>query len=40
MASADWERHKAIILHLYLLEKTPLHQVIYYMEQKHHFAKK
>ncbi|KAI8951636.1 ankyrin repeat-containing domain protein [Xylaria longipes] len=40
MASDDWERHKAIILHLYLLEKTPLHHVVSYMQQKHNFAKK
>ncbi|KAI0548131.1 ankyrin repeat-containing domain protein [Xylaria curta] len=40
MASDDWERHKAIILHLYLLEKNPLHQVITYMQQEHNFIKK
>ncbi|KAI0441693.1 ankyrin repeat-containing domain protein [Xylaria telfairii] len=39
MASADWERHKATILHLYLIEKTPLHQVVSYMQEKHSFAK-
>ncbi|KAI0452218.1 ankyrin repeat-containing domain protein [Xylaria acuta] len=40
MASDDWERHKAIILHLYLLENTSLHQVASYMQQNHNFAKK
>ncbi|TGJ84984.1 hypothetical protein E0Z10_g3781 [Xylaria hypoxylon] len=40
MASNDWERHKATILNLYLLERTPLHEVVSYMQQKHDFAKK
>ncbi|KAI1115587.1 ankyrin repeat-containing domain protein [Nemania sp. NC0429] len=40
MASPDWERHKATILHLYLLENAPLHHVVSYMEEKYHFVKK
>ncbi|KAI0855133.1 Clr5 domain-containing protein [Xylaria cubensis] len=40
MASDDWERHKAIILHLYLLEKTPLHKATAYMQQEHNFTRK
>ncbi|KAI0481895.1 hypothetical protein F4859DRAFT_503583 [Xylaria cf. heliscus] len=40
MASEDWERHKANILHLYLLEKYHLNQVVHYMQQKHNFTKK
>ncbi|KAI1739803.1 ankyrin repeat-containing domain protein [Xylaria scruposa] len=40
MASNDWERHKATILHLYLLEKSPLHQIVTYMQQEHDFTKK
>ncbi|KAI3338766.1 ankyrin repeat-containing domain protein [Ustulina deusta] len=40
MSSNDWERYKAIILYLYLIEKTPLNQVICHMEQEHNFSKK
>ncbi|KAI0098290.1 ankyrin repeat-containing domain protein [Nemania sp. FL0031] len=35
-----WERHKATILNLYLIEKTTLNQVISYMQQTHNFDKK
>ncbi|KAI1116837.1 ankyrin repeat-containing domain protein [Nemania sp. NC0429] len=38
MASIDWERHKAIILQLYMVENRPLSQVITYMQEKHNFA--
>ncbi|KAI3336336.1 ankyrin repeat-containing domain protein [Xylariaceae sp. AK1471] len=40
MEPDDWERHKATILNLYLLEKKPLHQVASYMQQEHNFVKK
>ncbi|KAI1127920.1 ankyrin repeat-containing domain protein [Nemania abortiva] len=40
MASTDWERYKATILNLYLLEQTPLHEVISYMQQEYNFVKK
>ncbi|KAI1127479.1 ankyrin repeat-containing domain protein [Nemania abortiva] len=39
MASDDWERHKATILHLYLLEKAPLRHVVSCMQKNHGFAK-
>ncbi|GAP92889.1 putative multiple ankyrin repeats single kh domain [Rosellinia necatrix] len=39
MATSDWEQHKAIILHIYILENTPLNQLISYMQQKHNFTK-
>ncbi|KAI0872217.1 ankyrin repeat-containing domain protein [Hypoxylon argillaceum] len=40
MSADDWERFKAIILNLYLLEKTTLNEVARYMEQNHQFSKK
>ncbi|KAI1144820.1 hypothetical protein F4825DRAFT_475789 [Nemania diffusa] len=40
MSADDWERFKAIILNLYLLEKTTLNEVARCMEQKHQFSKK
>ncbi|KAJ2992985.1 hypothetical protein NUW58_g1985 [Xylaria curta] len=39
MASDDWERYKATILSLYLLENTPLHQVVSYMKTNHNFVR-
>ncbi|KAI8629980.1 ankyrin repeat-containing domain protein [Xylariaceae sp. FL1651] len=40
MASDDWERHKATILNAFLLQKTPLHEVVSYMQHEHNFVKK
>ncbi|KAI1756055.1 hypothetical protein F4782DRAFT_526610 [Xylaria castorea] len=40
MSSDNWERFKAIILHLYLLEKTPLHESQYEYQFKKWGVKK
>ncbi|KAI1117737.1 Clr5 domain-containing protein [Nemania sp. NC0429] len=39
MASNDWERHKATILNLYLLENAPVHRVVSYMRDNYNFVK-
>ncbi|KAI1124379.1 ankyrin repeat-containing domain protein [Nemania abortiva] len=39
MAPDDWERHKATILSLFLLEKLSLQKVASYMQEKHNFVK-
>ncbi|KAI1120591.1 ankyrin repeat-containing domain protein [Nemania abortiva] len=39
MSSNDWDQHKAIITHLYLLENRSLYEVIEYMKHKHNFDK-
>ncbi|KAI1129280.1 ankyrin repeat-containing domain protein [Nemania abortiva] len=39
MASNDWEPHKATIVNQFILENTPLHQVVAYMETHHSFVR-
>ncbi|KAH9908682.1 ankyrin repeat-containing domain protein [Xylariomycetidae sp. FL2044] len=40
MPPDEWEKHKADILHLFLLESLPLHRVVARMSEQHGFEKK